>query len=36
VFFDQGRIVEEASPDAFFRNPTHERARAFLGQILGN
>jgi general L-amino acid transport system ATP-binding protein len=36
VFFDQGRIVEEAHPDVFFRNPTHERARAFLGQILSN
>ncbi|MBU6153471.1 MAG: amino acid ABC transporter ATP-binding protein [Bdellovibrionales bacterium] len=34
VFFDQGRIVEEGHPDIFFRNPTHERARAFLGQLL--
>jgi general L-amino acid transport system ATP-binding protein len=36
IFFDQGRIVEEAHPDVFFRNPSHERARAFLGQILNH
>jgi len=34
VFMDQGRIVEEAPPDAFFSMPKGERARAFLGQIL--
>jgi len=33
IFFDQGRILEEATPEAFFKNPTHERARNFLGQI---
>jgi polar amino acid transport system ATP-binding protein len=30
VFMDQGRIVEMAEPDAFFTNPTTERARQFL------
>jgi ABC-type polar amino acid transport system ATPase subunit len=34
VFMDRGEIVEEAQPDDFFRNPRHERARDFLGQIL--
>lgn len=35
VLFDQGRIVEEATPDAFFSNPREERTRLFLSQILG-
>ncbi|MVW79836.1 amino acid ABC transporter ATP-binding protein [Bordetella sp. 02P26C-1] len=34
VFMDQGRIVEEAPSAAFFQSPKHERARAFLGQML--
>lgn len=34
IFMDDGRIAESASPDAFFGNPTSERARQFLGQIL--
>lgn len=34
VFMDQGRIVEDSPSAAFFRAPTHERARAFLGQML--
>jgi general L-amino acid transport system ATP-binding protein len=33
IFFDQGRILEEATPEVFFKNPTHERARNFLSQI---
>lgn len=33
VFLDRGRIVEEASPTAFFAAPKSERARTFLGQI---
>ena len=32
VFMDQGRIVETAEPDAFFSNPTTERARQFLAR----
>jgi ABC-type polar amino acid transport system ATPase subunit len=36
IFMDQGRIVEEASPQAFFDNPQHERAREFLSQILSH
>jgi len=34
IFFDQGRIVEENTPDEFFRNPQHERTKLFLSQIL--
>jgi len=34
VFFDQGRIVEENTPEEFFRAPTHERTKLFLSQIL--
>jgi polar amino acid transport system ATP-binding protein len=34
VFMDQGRIIEEGSPDAFFQNPSEERTRAFLSKIL--
>jgi ABC-type polar amino acid transport system ATPase subunit len=34
IFMDQGRIVEEGTPEHFFRSPTHERTRAFLSKIL--
>ena len=34
VFMDQGRIVEEGEPAAFFAQPRHERTKAFLDQIL--
>jgi polar amino acid transport system ATP-binding protein len=30
VFMDQGAIIESANPDAFFSNPTTQRARSFL------
>ncbi|MDX3805257.1 amino acid ABC transporter ATP-binding protein [Bosea thiooxidans] len=33
VFMAEGRIVEEAPPDAFFGNPRQERTRAFLSNI---
>jgi general L-amino acid transport system ATP-binding protein len=36
IFMDQGRIVEDAPPGAFFDNPQHERSRLFLSQILGH
>jgi polar amino acid transport system ATP-binding protein len=32
VFMDQGRIVETTGPDAFFTNPSTERARQFLAR----
>jgi len=34
IFFDQGRILEEGTPDDFFKNPREERTRTFLKQIL--
>ncbi len=34
IFFDQGKILEEGTPEAFFSQPKEERARAFLGQVL--
>jgi len=34
VFLDGGRILEDTETRAFFNAPTHERARAFLSQIL--
>ncbi len=34
VFIDQGKILEEAEPAEFFRNPKHERAQQFLKQVL--
>lgn len=33
VFMDQGKIVEEASPEAFFDAPSSERAQRFLKQF---
>jgi general L-amino acid transport system ATP-binding protein len=34
IFMDQGQIVEENEPNAFFSNPQHERTKLFLSQIL--
>jgi general L-amino acid transport system ATP-binding protein len=34
LFFDDGVIVEEGGPDAFFDNPQHDRTKLFLSQIL--
>lgn len=34
VFMDNGSILEEATPDEFFLNPQHDRAKQFLRQIL--
>ena len=36
LFFDQGNIVEDTTPEAFYTNPQHERAKQFLGKILGH
>ena len=33
VFMDDGLIVEQGPPAAIFENPSHERTRAFIGQI---
>ena len=34
VFFDEGQIVEEGAPEAFFSNPKSDRTKLFLSQIL--
>ena len=34
IFMDEGEIVEEAEPSAFFDHPKNERTKAFLSQIL--
>ncbi len=36
IFMDQGQIVEENEPRAFFNNPQNERTKLFLSQILGH
>jgi len=34
IFMDEGDIVEENEPNAFFNQPQHERTKLFLSQIL--
>lgn len=34
IFMDEGQIIEEGEPEAFFSAPASERTRAFLGQII--
>lgn len=36
IFMDEGQIIEQAPPDAFFSNPRSERTRKFLGQVLNH
>ena len=36
IFMDRGQIMEIAPPEAFFTNPEHPRAKAFLSRILYN
>lgn len=36
LFFDHGIIVEDTTPDEFYNNPQHERAKQFLSKILGH
>jgi polar amino acid transport system ATP-binding protein len=36
VFMDEGRIVEEGEPDAFFERPRNDRTRQFLSKILAH
>jgi len=35
IFMDQGQIVEQNTPEAFFNNPQNERSRDFCTKILG-
>lgn len=34
IFMDQGEIIEQNTPDAFFDSPQNERTKLFLSQIL--
>ena len=34
IFMDQGEIIEQNNPEAFFDNPQSERTKLFLSQIL--
>ncbi len=34
IFMDEGRILEEGTPEHFFKNPTQERTKLFLNKIL--
>ena len=34
IFMDGGEIIEKGPPSEFFKNPKHERTRAFLKEIL--
>ena len=36
IFMDEGQIVEQNEPEAFFSNPQNERTQLFLSQILGH
>ncbi len=34
IFMDEGRCIEEATPEEIFTRPRHERTKAFLSRIL--
>ncbi|WP_301925086.1 amino acid ABC transporter ATP-binding protein [Rhizobium sp. WYJ-E13] len=36
IFMASGEIIEEAEPETFFKNPKHDRTKAFLGEILAH
>ncbi|MBO23087.1 MAG: ABC transporter ATP-binding protein [Rhodospirillaceae bacterium] len=36
IFMDEGQIVEQNKPDAFFNNPHSDRTKLFLSQILSH
>jgi len=36
VFMDEGEIVEVAEPETFFNNPSTDRSKLFLSQLLGH
>ncbi|MEM9249568.1 MAG: amino acid ABC transporter ATP-binding protein [Pseudomonadota bacterium] len=36
IFMDQGQIVEQNEPEAFFNTPQNDRTKLFLSQILGH
>ncbi|HJU62120.1 MAG TPA: glutamine ABC transporter ATP-binding protein GlnQ, partial [Candidatus Binatia bacterium] len=36
IFMDEGQIIEEGTPEAFFGAPKSPRTRQFLGKILSH
>ena len=36
IFMDEGQIIEQNKPTAFFNNPQSDRTKLFLSQILGH
>ncbi len=36
IFMDEGKIIEQATPDQFFNNPKSNRTKLFLSQILNH
>ena len=36
IFMDEGRIIDQATPDEFFNNPKSNRTKLFLSQILNH
>ena len=36
IFMDEGQIIEQNKPEAFFNNPQSDRTKLFLSQILGH
>jgi len=34
IFMDEGRVVEDTTPNILFTNPSHERTKLFLSKIL--
>ena len=34
IFMDEGRIIEEGTPDDIFNHPENERTKSFLSSIL--
>jgi general L-amino acid transport system ATP-binding protein len=36
IFMDQGQIVEQNSPQAFFDHPQHDRTKDFLAKIINH
>jgi general L-amino acid transport system ATP-binding protein len=34
VFFDEGQVVEQGTPEQIFNNPQNDRTKLFLSQIL--
>ena len=36
IFMDEGQIIEQNEPEAFFGNPQSDRTKLFLSQILGH